>query len=61
MVRHVTPARATTRTLILLSDCLLYCRDKEKQLAVLNMYHVKDIEVGGRGERYNKDRGDRKV
>ena len=47
MVRHVTPGRSVTRTLILLSDCLLCCRrDKDKQLFVLGMYHVKDIEVG---------------
>ncbi|KAL5264958.1 hypothetical protein ACHWQZ_G005904 [Mnemiopsis leidyi] len=46
MVRHVTPGRSVTRTLILLSDCLLCCRrDKDKQLFVLGMYHVKDIEV----------------
>eukprot|EP00116_Pleurobrachia_bachei_P010342 sb/3470604/ len=45
VVRHVTPMGSTTRSLVLLSDCLLYCRtDREKQLVVLAMYHVKDIE-----------------
>ena len=46
LVKHIANRVCVTRMLVLLSDCLLYCKVKAgSKLVVQNMLPVRDIEV----------------